>query len=112
MRHPAQIGKPMFPSKNERRPHTLGTASNPTDPATTSEPESAPILPDAADLLEGVHVLIVAIQEADRVRYRRRFMYSLEAAEKAMNRAVMRGNRASIVLARINETETVRGWEA
>lgn len=96
----------------ERRPHTLGTASNPTDPATTSEPESAPILPDTADLLEGVHVLIVAIQEPERVRYRRRFMYSLDAAEKAMNRAVMRGHRASIVLARINETETVRGWEA
>ena len=101
----------MFPSKNERRPHTLGTASNPTDPATTSEPESVPILPDAADLLEGVHVLIVAVQEPDRVRYRRRFMYSLDAAEKAMNRAVMRGHRASIVLARINETETVREWE-
>ena len=96
----------------ERRPHTLGTASNPTDPATTSEPESAPILPDAHDLLEGVHVLIVAVQEPERVRYRRRFMLSLDAAEKAMNRAVMRGHRASIVLARINEAETVRGWEA
>ncbi|MFF5862648.1 hypothetical protein [Micrococcus luteus] len=57
-------------------------------------------------------MLIVAIQEPDRVRYRRRFMYSLDAAEKAMNRAVMRGHRASIVLARINEAETVRGWEA
>ncbi|MFF5020326.1 hypothetical protein [Micrococcus luteus] len=96
----------------ERRPLTLGTASNPTDPATTDAPESAFILADAADLSEGVHVLIVAIQEADRVRYRRRFMYSLDAAEKAMNRAVMRGHRASIVLARIGETETVRGWEA
>ncbi|EZP62320.1 hypothetical protein [Micrococcus luteus] len=101
-----------IPNMEERRPHTLGTASNPTDPATTREPESAPILPEAADLLEGVHVLIVAVQEPERVRYRRRFMLSLDAAEKAMNRAVMRGHRASIVLARINETETVRGWEA
>ena len=100
------------PNVGGRRPLALGTASNHTDPATTNAPESASILADAADLLEGVHVLIVAIQEADRVRYRRRFMYSLDAAEKAMNRAVMRGNRASIVLARINETETVRGWEA
>ncbi|MGQ5585087.1 hypothetical protein ACUJ8O_01150 [Micrococcus sp. EWR3.9.1] len=102
----------MLPNMEERRPHTLGTASmNPTDPATTREPESAAILPDAADLLEGVHVLIVAIQEPERVRYRRRFMYSLDAAEKALNRAVMRGHRASIVLARINGAETVRGWE-
>ena len=100
-----------IPNMEERRPHTLGTASNPTDPATTNAPESASILADAADLLEGVHVLIVAIQEADRVRYRRRFMLSLDAAEKAMNRAVMRGHRASIVLARINEAATVRGWE-
>lgn len=102
----------MLPNMEERRPHTLGTASNPTDPATTSEPESAPILPDAADLLEGVHVLIVAVQEADRVRYRRRFMYSLDAAEKAMNRAVMRGHRASIILARVAPVETIAGWSA
>ena len=96
----------------ERRPHTPGTAlQKPTDPATANAPESTSILADATDLLEGVHVLIVAIQEADRVRYRRRFMLSLDAAEKAMNRTVMRGRRASIVLARINETEAVRGWE-
>ena len=97
----------------KRRPRGEGTAfQKPTDPATTNAPKSAPILADAADLLEGVHVLIVAIQEPERVRYRRRFMYSLDAAEKAMNRAVMRGHRASIVLARINEAETVRGWSA
>ena len=100
------------PHMEEHRPLTLGAASNPTDSAPTTDPNLSPILPDAADLLEGVHVLIVAIQEPERVRYRRRFMYSLDAAEKAMNRAVMRGHRASIVLARINEAETVRGWEA
>lgn len=101
-----------IPNMEGRRPHTLGAASNHTDSTPTTDPNLSPILADAADLLEGVHVLIVAIQEADRVRYRRRFMYSLDAAEKAMNRAVMRGHRASIVLARIGETETVRGWEA
>ena len=98
----------MLPNMEERRPHTLGTASmNPTDPATTREPESAPILPDAADLLEGVHVLIVAVQEPERVRYRRRFMLSLAAA-----RATMRGHRASIILARVAPVETIAGWSA
>ena len=100
-----------IPNMEERRPLTPGTASNHTDSTPTTDPNLSPILADAADLLEGVHVLIVAIQEPDRVRYRRRFMYSLDAAEKAMNRAVMRGHRASIVLARLNETETVREWE-
>ena len=71
-----------IPNMEERRPHTLGAASNHTDSAPTADPNLSPILADAADLLEGVHVLIVAIQEADRVRYRRRFMYSLDAAEK------------------------------
>ena len=103
----------MLPNVEERRPHTLGTASmNPTDPATTREPESAPILPDAADLLEGVHVLIVAVQEPERVRYRRRFMLSLDAAEKAAARATMRGHRASIILARVAPVETIAGWSA
>ena len=102
----------MLPNMEERRPHTLGTASmNPTDPATTREPESAPILPDA-DLLEGVHVLIVAVQEPERVRYRRRFMLSLDAAEKAAARATMRGHRASIILARVAPVETIAGWSA
>ena len=100
-----------IPNMEERRPLALGTASNHTDSAPTTDPNLSPILADAADLLEGVHVLIVAVQEAERVRYRRRFMYSLDAAEKAMNRAVMRGHRASIVLARIHEAATVRGWE-
>ena len=36
-------------------------------------------------------------------------MYSLDAAEKAMNRAVMRGHRASIVLARINAAARENG---
>ena len=101
MRHPAQIGKPMFPSKNERRPHTLGTASNPTDPATTSEPESAPILPDAADLLEGVHVLMVTVPDDPEPRHRRRIFFSLKAAERAAARAVTRGHRAEVVLCRL-----------
>ena len=100
------------PHMEERRPLTLGTASNPTGPATTNAAESTSILADAADLLEGVHVLIVAVQEADRVRYRRRFMLSLDAAQKAADRAVMRGHRASIVLARVAPVETVSGWEA
>ncbi|MGM0695388.1 MAG: hypothetical protein ACQET9_01065 [Actinomycetota bacterium] len=48
----------------------------------------------------------------DGPRYRRRFMLSLDAAEKAAARATMRGHRASIILARVAPVETIAGWSA
>ena len=116
MRHPAQIGKPMFPSKNERRPHTPGTASNPTDPATTSEPESAPILPEApraVDMLNGVFVVLVAHKVTGELRYRRRIFLDLRAAERHAARCTMNGQRASVTLCRLAPVhEFAGGWGA
>ena len=36
----------------------------------------------------------------------------IDAAQKAADRAVMRGHRASIVLARVAPVETIAGWSA
>lgn len=86
----------------ERRPLTLGTASvNPTDPATTNAPRSAPILPDAADLVAGVFVLVVTVPDDPEPRRRRRTFFSLKAAERAAARAVTRGHRAEVILCRL-----------
>lgn len=99
----------MFPSKNERRPHTLGAASNPTDPATTSEPESAPILPDSADLVAGVFVLVVSVPDDPEPRHRRRVFLQAQPAQRAADRAVTRGHRAEVVLCRL--VPETYGWE-
>jgi len=86
----------------ERRPLTPGTASvNPTDPATTNAPRSASILPDAADLVAGVFVLVVTVPDDPEPRHRRRTFFSLKAAERAAARAVTRGHRAEVVLCRL-----------
>ena len=90
----------MFPSKNERRPLALGTASNPTDPATTSEPESVPILPDSADLVAGV-VLVVTVPDDPEPRHRRRVFLQAQPAQRAADRAITRGHRAEVVLCRL-----------
>nr|WP_298984775.1 hypothetical protein [uncultured Micrococcus sp.] len=93
----------------ERRPHTLGTASNPTDPATTNAPESASILADSADLVAGVFVLVVIVPDDPEPRHRRRTFFSLKAAERAAARAVTRGHRAEVVLCRL--VPESHGWE-
>ena len=91
----------MLPNMEERRPHTLGTASNPTDPATTNAPESASILADSSDLVAGVFVLVVSVPDDPEPRHRRRTFFSLKAAERAAARAVTRGHRAEVVLCRL-----------
>lgn len=86
----------------ERRPLTLGTASvNPTDPATTNAPRSAPILPDAADLVAGVFVLVVTVPGDPEPRHRRRVFLQAQPAQRAADRAVARGHRAEVVLCRL-----------
>lgn len=52
-------------------------------------------------MLQGVHVVMVAFKVAGEVRYRRRFYINLGAAQKAVDRAVMRGQSASITLCRL-----------
>lgn len=97
----------------EGRPAAHGTAfANTINSAATNGQVHTASLPHAADLLEGVHVLVVAVDHPDGPRYRRRFMLSLDSAQKAADRAVMRGHRASIILARVAPVETIAEWTA
>ena len=90
-----------IPNMEERRPLALGTASNPTDSAPTTDPNLSPILPDSADLVAGVFVLVVTVPGDPEPRHRRRTFFSLKAAERAAARAVTRGHRAEVILCRL-----------
>lgn len=80
-----------------------------TEPSTTTG--AAPALPDPADLLEGVYVVLVAHPEPGQLRTRRRVFYSLTAAQRAADRAAMRGTPAAVVLARLAPVHTfASGW--
>lgn len=98
-----------IPNMEERRPHTLGTASNHTDSAPTTDPNLPPILPDSADLVAGVFVLVVTVPDDPEPRHRRRTFFSLKAAERAAARAITRGHRAEVVLCRL--VPETHGWE-
>ena len=89
------------PNMEERRPLTPGTASNHTDSAPTTDPNLSPILPDSADLVAGVFVLVVTVPNDPEPRHRRRTFFSLKAAERAAARAITRGHRAEVVLCRL-----------
>lgn len=98
-----------IPNMEERRPHTLGTASNHTDSAPTTDPNLPPILPDSSDLVAGVFVLVVTVPDDPEPRHRRRTFFSLKAAERAAARAITRGHRAEVVLCRL--VPETHGWE-
>ncbi|MCK6096158.1 hypothetical protein KZX06_09480 [Micrococcus sp. EYE_162] len=69
------------------------------------------ILPRPADLLNGVFVVLVARQSAGEVRYRRSVYFNLPAAQRAQDRAVERGQAASITLCRLTPVhEFDGGW--
>lgn len=92
--------------KAERRPQ-MGTAS------TKSFGGDESILAEPADLLNGVFVVLVARQSAGEVRYRRSVYFNLPAAQRAQDRAVMRGQKASITLCRLTPAhEFDGGWSA
>lgn len=76
------------------RPAGNGTASK----SITTDVSS---LPDAADMLNGLHVVLVAYKVAGEIRYRRRFYLNLSAAQRAVDRAVERGHAASVTLCRL-----------
>ena len=58
-------------------------------------------LPDTVAMLNGVHVVMVAHKVAGEIRYRRRFYLNLNAAQRAADRAVERGQAASITLCKL-----------
>lgn len=99
-----------MPTNAERRPHTLGAASNHTDSAPTTDPNLPPILPDSADLVAGAFVLVVTVPDDPEPRHRRRTFFNLKAAERAAARAVTRGHRAEVILCRL--VPETHGWEA
>ena len=99
----------MTPDMEERRPLALGTASNHTDSAPTTDPNLSLILPDSADLVAGVFVLVVTVPDDPEPRHRRRTFFSLKAAERAAARAITRGHRAEVVLCRL--VPETHGWE-
>lgn len=91
----------MTPDMEERRPHTLGTASNHTDSAPTTDPNLSPTLPDSSDLVAGVFVLVVSVPNDPEPRHRRRVFLQAQPAQRAADRAVARGHRAEVVLCRL-----------
>ncbi|HRO31293.1 hypothetical protein [Citricoccus sp.] len=66
-------------------------------------------LPDPEVMLNGVHVVMVAWKVAGEVRYRRRFFVNLSAAQRAMDKAVERGQATSLTLCQL-ATATGTGW--
>lgn len=97
------------PHMEERRPHALGAASNHTDSAPTADPNLSPILPDSADLVAGVFVLVVTVPDDPEPRHRRRVFLQAQPAQRAADRAVARGHRAEVVLCRL--VPETHGWE-
>lgn len=90
-----------IPNMEERRPLAPGAASNHTDSAPTEDPNLPLILPDSADLVAGVFVLVVTVPDDPEPRHRRRTFFNLKAAERAAARAITRGHRAEVVLCRL-----------
>lgn len=98
-----------IPNMEERRPHTLGTASNHTDSAPTEDPNLPLILPDSADLVAGVFVLVVTVHGDPEPRHRRRVFLQAQPAQRAADRAITRGHRAEVVLCRL--VPEGHGWQ-
>lgn len=70
------------------------------------------IISRPADLLNGVFVVLVAHQVAGEPRYRRRVFLDLASAQRAQDRAVMRGQAASVTLCRLAPVHEIGGgWE-
>lgn len=66
-------------------------------------------LPDAADLLNGVFVILVAHRVDGELRYRRRVYMTLQAAQKAADRLTMSGQTCTVTLARLAPVHTFGG---
>ena len=68
----------------------------------TSVSNSADIYPDHRALIDHVHVVVVQIRGTDAApRYRRRVLFNLPAAQKAVDRAHMAGLDASVILCQL-----------
>lgn len=76
-------------------------------------PNTPADLPEPAHLLEGVYVVLVAHHTAGELRTRRRVFFNLPAAQRAVDRATMRGQHAAVIMCRLNPVRTFAGgWSA
>lgn len=91
------------PAHAERRPQDAGAAS------TKSFGGDESSLPRPVDMLNGVFVVLVAHKVAGELRYRRRVFFNLPAAQRAQDRAVERGQAASVTLCRLTPAHTFDG---
>ena len=57
------------------------------------------ISPEA--LLTGVHMVVVEIESPSSIHYRRRAYYNLPSAQRAVDRAVERGQSAQLILCKL-----------
>lgn len=90
------------PHNEERRPLAQGTASNiKTKSGPTKKPISPSIVPESADLVAGVFVLVVTVAGHPEPRHRRRVFLQAQSAQRAADRAVARGHHAEVVLCRL-----------
>ena len=81
------------------------------NPATTTGQVHAASLPETADLVNGVFVLVVTVSGDPEPRHRRRVFLQAQPAQLAADRAVMRGHHAEVVLCRL-VPEGIGGWNA
>lgn len=60
------------------------------------------VAPDHTGLISNVHVIVVQIRGSDAApRYRRRVLFNLPAAQRAVDRATMNGLDASVILCQL-----------
>lgn len=77
-------------------------AANQGIPKDSLDGESSTILPDAAALVDHVHVVVTSIETDDGTnRHRRHVYWNLPAANRAVDRASMAGKSAEMVLCRL-----------
>lgn len=70
-------------------------------------------LPSPARLLEGVYAVHGAHHTPVGPRTRRHVLFNLPAAQRAADRATMRGQNAAVIMCRLNAVHTFAGgWSA
>lgn len=102
---PAPWVEALHPDREKGRPGANGTAWK-------AHALDASKLPDPADLIEGVFVLVVAFRADGELRFRRRVYLQLQSAQRAHARAVMRGQAASLTLCRLAPVSGLDGGAA
>ena len=95
----------MAPASNGSHPEQEKNHHVAASPAVSSLPEIDPVA-----LVHGVYVVVVHSRPEGRSpRWTRRIMLSMHSAQKAVDRATMRGDRAYLVLCQLQAVDTRLG---